>query len=288
MWERPGLARAKTAAKAVREAYAEATWESRVLPDLVLVGAQRSGTTALTEALYRMPMVARPRRGKGSHFFSLNYWRGWKWFQGQFPTRAHADRVWRETGHPLTVFDACPYYLFHPCAIERMAAELPDAKVLVMLRDPVTRAESHYHHSVANGHEDLSLGAAIAAEKERLAGEADRIRADPRYVPVAHEHHSYVSKGHYAEQMRRLFDLIPREQVLVTAAESFYADPDAILRRLTDWLDLPAVSLDLADNRNAHSYRPDLEVRRALAERFSGPNEELFALLGERFDWTSP
>ena len=212
---KPGFREAKAGARAVREANALRTWQDRVLPDLIVAGTQRSGTTSITEALYRLPMVDRPRRGKGSHYFSYNYVRGWPWFQSQFARRKRAAAIEREHGTPLVTFDACPYYLFHPFALERMAHHLPEVKVMVMLRDPVRRAESHYHHSVSHGHETLGIDEAFAAEDQRIRGEVERMAEDPAYWSHAHEHHSYVAKGFYADQLERLFALYPREQVMV-------------------------------------------------------------------------
>ncbi len=286
LWEKPGFSQVKASIRNVRDLYCTKTWQRRVLPDLVLVGAQRSGTTALTDALFRMPMVRRPRRGKGSHYFSLYYARGWPWFQGQFPTKRAAAAIKAETGHDLFVFDACPYYLYHPFAVERMAKALPNVKLLVMLRDPVARAESHYHHSVGYGHETLDFATALSQESERLAGEVAKMAADESYISIPHEHFSYVDKGMYARQLTNLFKHYDRDQVLVMSAEAFYADPDATLERLTSWLGLPKVTLAANDNRNANRYQPNLEVRAQLAATFAEPNEQLFALLGERFEWT--
>jgi hypothetical protein len=287
-FDRAGLKQLKDGAKWCRERAALATWDRRVLPDLILAGVQRSGTTALTEALYRLPNVERPRRGKGSHYFSYNYHRGWEWFQSQFPTEAWAAAVERRTGQPSFSFDACPYYLFHPFAVERMAQALPEAKVLVMLRDPVRRAESHFHHSVSHGHERLSFTEAVAAESARLAGEDDRMQQDWTYWSHSHEHHSYVSKGMYADQLARLFDHYPPHQVMVVQSEAFYRHPDKVLARVTDWLGLPPVGLERADNRNGHRYRPmDHAMRRHLIDIYREPNERLYRLLGERYDWLS-
>ncbi len=284
--DRNGLRQVKEQARSCRERVALATWDKRVLPDLVLAGAQRSGTTALTEALYRLPMVERPRRGKGSHYFSYNYHRGWEWFQSQFPTELWAATVERRTERPIFCFDACPYYLFHPFAVARMAQALPDIKVLVMLRDPVRRAESHYHHSVSHGHEDLPFEAALAAEESRLAGEDDRMQEDWTYWSHSHEHHSYVAKGMYADHLERLFGHYPREQVMVIQSERFYRDPDEVLAEVTAWLDLPPVALERGDNRNSHVYEEMPEpMRERLIEIYREPNERLFALLGERYDW---
>ncbi|MDH3301254.1 MAG: sulfotransferase domain-containing protein [Acidimicrobiia bacterium] len=288
MLDRPGLRELKAGAKWFRQSAAAAGWESRVLPDLVLAGVQRSGTTALFEALYRLPMVERPRRGKGSHYFSYNYHRGWEWYQSQFPTRRWADLVELRHGHPMFCFDACPYYLFHPFAIERMAQALPEIKVMVMLRDPVRRAESHFHHSVRHGHETLPFEDALAAEEGRLAGEDDRMQEDWTYWSHSHEHHSYVSKGRYADQIERLFRHYPRDQVMILQSEAFYRDPTRVLAEVTDWVDLPPVELTGSDDRNGHDYTPmDRAMRDQLVALYRKPNERLFELIGRRFDWLS-
>lgn len=284
--DRAGFRHLKDGGKWGRERLARATWEQRVLPRLVLAGVQRSGTTALFEALYRLPNVERPRRGKGSHYFSYNFHRGWEWYQSQFPTEAWARSVAARTDRPLFCFDACPYYLFHPFAVERMAQALPDIKVMVMLRDPVRRAESHYHHSVSHGHEDLPFVAALAAEEERMAGEVERMERDWSYWSHHHEHHSYLSKGLYADQLERLFTHYQRDQVMVVQSEEFYRNSDRILGDVTAWLGLDEVSLDRRDDRNGHEYRAmDHEMRERLIELYREPNERLYQLLGRRFDW---
>lgn len=284
--ERGGLRQLKDGGRWCQERVALATWERRVLPDVILAGVQRSGTTALFEALYRLPNVERPRRGKGSHYFSYNYFRGWEWFQSQFPTRTWARSVEARTGRPMFCFDACPYYLFHPFAVERMAQALPDAKVMVMLRDPVRRAESHYHHSVSHGHEDLDFREALAREQERMVGEVERMEQDWSYWSHHHEHHSYLAKGLYAEQLERLFRFYDRDQVMVIQSEEFYRNPNGVLADVTGWLGLPEVTLARNDDRNGHDYRKmDEEMRRHLIELYREPNEQLYDLLGRRFDW---
>ncbi len=286
---KPVFREAKELGRTVRTAYGSATWRRRVLPDLIVAGAQRCGTTSLTDALLRLPTVDRPRLGKGSHYFSYNHTRGWSWFQGQFPTVQQAETVETEHGRPLFVYDACPYYLFHPFALERMAEALPDVKVLVMLRDPVRRTESHYHHSVSHGHESLSLEDALAAEPRRLDGEVDKMAADPSYWSLHHEHHSYVSKGMYADQLERLWGLYSRDQTMVVQAEAFYRDSETQLGAITDWLGIPPVRLTERDDRNAHEYEPmSPQTRARLVDTFHASNERLYALLGRRFDWATP
>lgn len=286
--DRAGFRHLKDGGRWGRERLAAATWERRVLPDVVLAGVQRSGTTALFDALYRLPNVERPRRGKGSHYFSYNFHRGWEWFQSQFPTEGWARTVRSRTGRPLFCFEACPYYLFHPFAVERMAQALPEVRVMVMLRDPVRRAESHYHHSTSNGHEDLPFGEALAREEARMAGEVERMEADWSYWSHHHEHHSYLAKGMYADQLERLFRHYERDRVMVIQSEAFYRDPNRVLGEVTAWLGLDPVTLERSDDRNGHEYRPmDGDMRQRLIEQYREPNERLYALLGRRFDWLS-
>jgi hypothetical protein len=286
---RPGVREAKAAAKAAVNRYALATASHRRLPDVVLAGAQRSGTTALMAALHRSPVIARPRMGKGAHYFSYNHWRGFDWYRSQFPTDAQARRIERREGERFLVYDACPYYLFHPFAIDRIADELPDARILLMLRDPVTRAQSHWVHSTAHGHEHLGFAEALDAEADRIAGEEERMAGDERYYSAAHEHHSYVAKGRYAAQVARVLARFDRERVLVVPSERFYGDPDRVLAEVTTWLGTRPVGLDPDVDRNGYRYPAmDQDIKQRLATAFEESNEELFALLGERFDWTRP
>ena len=270
-------------------AFSRATAAARVLPDFVLVGCQRCGTTSLHNYLVASPGVVGPRRGrKGVHYFSLNYFRGPAWYRSYFPTVAYRRYVKRRYGVDLLVGESAPYYIFHPSAPERMAELMPDVKLVVMVRDPVERAHSQYQHELARGYEDLrSFEAAIEAEPERLAGEAEKMIADPRYESPHHEHHSYLAKGRYAEQLEHLYGLFPADNVLVVQSEAFYANPAAELERVRRHLGIPRHTLPAYPRYNGYVYASmPAATRRKLAEYFAEPNERLYALLGRRFDWS--
>jgi hypothetical protein len=105
---------------------------------------------------------------------------------------------------------------------------VPDVKVIAMLRNPVSRAYSHYQHEVDGGFEELgSFEAAIDAEPERLRGEAERLVAEPGATSYAHRHYSYLARGCYAEQLETWFRFFPREQVHVLRSEDLFGDPEA-------------------------------------------------------------
>jgi hypothetical protein len=227
------------------------------LPDFVSIGAQKAGTSSIFGALRGHPGLRLPER-KELHFFDRDHANGLDWYRDQFPG-------------PVTG-EATPYYLFHPVALERLRAAVPAARLVVVLRDPRARAVSHYWHEVRLGHEDLPLGDALAAEEARLAGEEERIRADPAYRGWRHQHFSYVARGHYAPQLRRLLTLFPRSQVAVLRFEEVVADPRRHLDDLGRFLgvgpfpegaDLPAMNVGAYDP-------PSPEVARFLDERFAG------------------
>jgi hypothetical protein len=189
-----------------------------------------------------------------------------------------AERIRAREGSFATG-EGSPYYLFHPLAAERIAAALPGVKVVAMLRDPVERAYSHWVHETERGFEQLSFEDAIEAEPGRLAGEAERILADPTYRSFAHQHHAYAARGEYAPQLRAYLGRFPREQLLVQPMEGFFDDVDAGYRSVLRFLGLPERSLERYVRLNARPRAPMTgAVHAFLKKRFRQPNAELLAM----------
>ena len=258
--------------------YGRATSFARPLPDFLILGAQKAGTTALYAYLRWHPSVTGPS-WKEVSFFDRHYGRGVSWYRGHFPLR----RGGRLVG------EASPGYVFHPLAAERVRATVPGARLIVLLRDPVDRALSHYHHEVALGRERLSFEDALAAEGERTRGEEERMRREPTYFSHAWWDYTYVARGRYAEQLERWLAVFPPEQLLVLASEELAADAAASYRRVLEFLGAPTHDLD----DYPRVYRQDYaamaaDTRRRLAETFAEPNRRLYELLGRDLGWTSP
>jgi len=263
-----------------------ATAGLRLQPDFIMIGAQRCGTTSLFRALLAHPQVIRPTFHKGVNYFDLNYFRSVRWYRGHFPVAGLAERRTARCGGPV-VFEASGYYVYHPFALERIAHDMPSVKLVVMLRDPVERAFSAYKHELARGFEWESFEKALDLEDSRLAGEIDRMRADPHYESVAHRHHSYRHRGHYAEQLERAFRLFPREQVHVIDSEAFFAEPAREYERVLAFLGLRPFQPGTFGPYNA---RPGsgLEpgTRRMLMEHYRTHDARLASLLGREPRWT--
>jgi hypothetical protein len=255
------------------------------MPAYVIVGAQRCGTTSLHKLLARHPGIGEPVL-KEVRFFDLHFRRGEAWYRSHFPTKLAGRLLARRAGGRYITGEASPDYLPHPHAPVRLSRTLPDARLIVMLRDPVERAYSHFQHESALGFETHDFADALEAEQERLEGEYERMEADPGYHSFALQHYSYVRRGMYADQLKRWFALVPREHMLVVRSEDFYADPAAVYRDVVRFLDMPPHEPDVGDPRNALRYgamEPD--VRQRLRTAFAGPNRELERLLGRPMGW---
>ncbi len=257
-------------------------WTSplRTLPDFLILGAQKAGTTSLHSYLMEHPRIA-PALVKEIHFFDYNYARGEAWYRAHFPTRL---AKWR--GAFQLTGEGSPYYLFHPLAPRRVKQLAPRAKLIALLRNPVERAYSHYHHQVRLGLETLAFQDALDLETERLAGEFEKLRAAPDYYSFNYQNYSYCARGMYADQLERWFRYFPRAQFLILQSETFYRAPAAVLQRVLDFLGAPRWEPASYRAQNEGAYAPlQPEIRARLVEFFAPHNARLYELLKINFEW---
>jgi hypothetical protein len=281
---------AKTKAwRLARRAYhlgARSTHRQRVLPDFIIAGAQRSGTTSLFRYLAGHPEIVRPRLIKGVHYFDLHFDRDIGWYRTHFPKRQQLERVGAPGAGRALTGEASPYYMFHPAIPSRMAELLPGVKVIVILRDPVRRAWSQYQHEVGRGFETLSFEEALRAEPVRLEGEEERLLRDPTYVSRSHIHHSYVARGRYLPQLQRLHSALGPGSVLVLENRDLERRLQKAFDRVTDFLGLSRHELEEPVAYNTRRYAAmEPGSRRWLTDRLRESNHELFDYLGVEWDW---
>lgn len=249
--------------------------DERALPDAMIIGAMKCGTSSLHEYLTQHPGVIAPLR-KEVHYFDTHHARGEAWY------RANFGRV----DQPGLNLDSSPYYLFHPCVPQRARALVPQARLIVLLRDPVRRAYSHYWHQRDAGREKLSFEDALAAEKDRLGNDEERLARGEIEHSAAHQHFSYVARGRYAEQLRRWLACYPREQLLVLRFEDLVSAPMTVLGRTLGYLGLPPIERVRLEPRNTRKYPPMAPATaERLREQFAPYNADLTAMLGEPLGW---
>ncbi len=256
----------------------------------MIIGTQRGGTTSLFHYLEAHPCI-RSAVNKDLHFFDRKYNKGLAWYRGHFPTGIEKYYAQKIRGHAFLTGEASPSYLFHPHAPGRVAKAVPHVKLIVLLRNPVSRAYSQYHHAVELGHETLSFEEAIQGEEERTAGEQKKMLQDEHYYSEEFKHRSYLTKGIYVEQLQAWMALFPREQFLILKSEEFYADPAAAFKQTLTFLNIPEMELTLEKqtfkpyNNNVYPSKLDAAMRKRLIEYFDPHNARLYDFLGVNFDW---
>ncbi|HEX5739963.1 MAG TPA: sulfotransferase [Pilimelia sp.] len=277
--------RAHAAARAVSRGYGRCTARARMTPGFLIVGAQRCGTTSLYKTLRQHPAVLPAVWHKGVHYFDTHYDRPFSWYRGHFPTRRRAEAVRRAHG-AVTTGESSPYYLFHPLAAERIARDLPDVRLLVLLRDPVERAYSAHAHELARGFETLPFAEALAAEPRRLADAARRLRADPLAHHHSLRHHAYLARGRYVDQLRRLAELVGRDRLHVVDADEFFAAPRPAFDAVCEFLGLPRCDDVVFGRHNARARAPmPARLRAELTDHFAPYDAELARWWGRVPSW---
>lgn len=243
-------------------------------PDALIIGASKCGTTTLFHYLQQHPDVGRTR-AKEVHYFDLHFHRGPYWYRGQFAGRRSELKL-----------EATPYYIFHPAVPKRAAELVPKAKLIVLLREPVSRAYSQYQHERESGYEQLGFEEAVAMEAQRLGDSHERLAQELIRRSHAHQHFSYVRRGLYAEQIERWQKYYPVESFLFLRAEDLFDAPQNTFDQACAFLGIPTFALDDVSGRNRRNYegmRP--ETRRKLTALYDEPNHRLAALTG--ISWPS-
>jgi hypothetical protein len=195
-------------------------------PRVLVAGVQKGGTTALFEYLREHPSLLLPSI-KEAHFFDDE---SIDWERPNYD-RYHACFEPPADGHPRLWGEVTPIYLYWPYCLERIAAYNPAMKLILIFRDPVERAWSHWKMEYARGVETQPFAWCIREGRVRVGEDLT--------VPGHHREFSYVERGFYGAQTQRLLNVFPREQVLLLRSDELRGAPERILGRVCDFLTAP-------------------------------------------------
>jgi hypothetical protein len=179
------------------------------LPGLLLLGAPKCGTSTLAAWWDAHPQGYTARR-KEVGFFTVEWERGLDWYRQQF-AGAQPGQV---------TCDASPGYMYFDEALDRIKADLPDARLALVLREPVSRVWSHWAYMVALGLEPRSFPRVLDEE------ERDQAVAPPGF-PLG-----YVAMSRYARPVQAILERFDREQLLVLLTDELRDDPGGTFARL--------------------------------------------------------
>lgn len=281
---------AKELARPALRSFGRVTYPSRQFPDFLIIGTKRGGTTSMFKYLQRhpavLPMWPGVENAKKTHFFDQNWHRGPAWYRSHFPTDVQRRRVERSVGVRPVTGEAAPYYMFHPLVLERVQQTLPQVRVIVLLRNPVDRIWSHHHERVNAGTEPLPFREALEAEADRIAGEEERIRREPRYYSERHDFSTYLARSRYLEHLEPWLDALYPEQLHVIRSEDLYTNPTTTLLEAHRFLGLPPVPPETPHRFNyVPAEKMDPATRAWLTDYYRPHVHALEERLGRSFGW---
>lgn len=265
----------------VRLAYRRITSFVRPLPDFLIIGAQKSGTTTLYEWISTHPRV-KTGVWKEVHFFDryCRYSnRGVNWYRSHFPIKGRLPYY--------SVGEATPVYLFNPAVPKRVANIIPEVSLVVLLRNPVDRAYSHYQHQRRIGTENLSFRKAVELERKRISEDMYTITECGKDNSKSYQKYSYISRGYYLSQIKNWLEYFDRDQMIIFESEKLFNYPVKVVNDVLDHIGLKTNIECVSQSYNTGGYESEMQddIRKKLINHFKPHNMRLYKFLGREFDW---
>lgn len=249
------------------------------LPDFLVIGAMKCGTSTLFHYLTQHPGVLPPRTKEIHYFDNSRFHRlGERWYRAQFPSIQSLDAQREQLGYRAITGEATPALMSGDFGAS-VHTLLPEVKLIAILRNPVDRAYSHYLHNCRSYFgEPMTFWDALQAEDQRAGVNASE---------VGQRRYSYAGRGMYIDRIESWMQHFPREQFCILRYEQLLSEPAALCNDVAAFLGLPAYEPVTGAHRNAGHFSEAMEPRCKdyLTERFRPHNRRLFEFLGEDWGW---
>lgn len=244
----------------------------RTAPSVFILGAQKAGTTSLYQFLVENNCVA-PSNKKEIYFFNNkhNFEKGLRWYISHFPLFSSKPTC-----------DATANYFESANAAERLRKHFPEAKLIILLRNPVDRAFSHYQMAIKYGFEKLSFEDALECEDNRV-NYGHQLDNKHNYVQ---QRLGYRTKGKYSEQLKRWMEFFPMNQIHVVQSEQLFSNPEVECQKVLEFIGAPTEIYTPLKQANAGTKKTlSSPLRTELNDFYAPYNRELCALLNKDFNW---
>ncbi|MFB5630908.1 MAG: sulfotransferase [Nitrosopumilaceae archaeon] len=267
--------------------YCKVSGFTHTLPDFLLIGFPKCGTTSLYEYLIQHPDIYSPI-GKEIDYFDRLYSKGLDWYKVRFPLKIQKFFVKNVIGKNFITGEATPRYVYHPHTLVRIKKTIPNVKFIVLLRNPIERSFSHYNMNVRNGYEYLTFDNAIKRENERIKGRYEKMRNNENYYSWDYDLFGYLEQSKYFEKLKVWMAEFPQEQFLIIQSEDFLKNPSKIYHRVLKFLNLSKWEPEqykLYKKKEYENSKINSTLRKELIEYFRPHNEKLYNLLRTNFNW---
>ena len=268
----------------VKRGVAGITASSRVLPDFIMVGTVRSGSTSLYYNICEHPSVI-PAAYDEIGFFDSNFHLGINWYKSMFPTKKEMQKIREKTNYAITGEDT-PFYFWKKEAAERIFKIIPNSKIIAIFRNPVDRAYSNYNVGVRAGTSPEFVGETEKLSFEDAIDEEMNFMENHSFRESIEQRGSYLSKGLYAEQFKIWSDIFSKDQIHVLSTEEMQKNPRETLLELFRFLGLPDYDIKNPQKQKFFKYKEmSSNTRKKLLDFYKPHNEKFFQMIEKRFDW---
>lgn len=269
------------------KAYRSLTRQLRVLPDFIIIGARKCGTTSLYEYLTRHPDVL-PALSKELYYFDHHYEKGADWYRRHFATRLEKWVYEKALNQSVITGEATPSYFYHPITAQRIAELMPQVKLILLLREPIEAAYSAYQFGIKMGTytaEEIVFEQVIQAEL-RYIKQGGKLFERQNGTFAINPRCSLLARHTYIELIKPWFEVFDESQIKVVFSEELFSNTVKVCGEIQEFLQLPAHELEDYEPFNKNSYH---KLRNAdemgLKEFFTPFNEQLGSFLGRKIAW---
>ena len=241
----------------------------RKSPDFLIIGTQKGGTSSLFYYLSQHPSLSLSSK-KETHFFSKYYHLGTYWYKSFFPFKSNTN----------TTGEATPSYLYYDFVPERVYKFKADMKLIIMLRDPVSRAISQFFMEKKRGNTGLGDITKIINESYTNGGGTTR-------TPWHQHYNDYFSRGKYYTQINRWLEFFDKDQILFLKSEAFFRDPYCTLKAVYHFLEIEDFKPDKLEAKNTgnYDYEIDPEQLKQLTAYYDDEYTKLESLIDLELNW---
>ncbi len=250
----------------------------RTLPNFIIIGVKRCGTTTLYEQLSEHPCIE-----KSAHdnlgFFNNNFELGLNWYRSHFVTNSKKRNIKKKYGKFAT-YDVTSSYIQNKQTAKNIFKTLPNVKLILILRNPSDRAYSEYKQNIIDENESRDFEELIKKEIKEIENTSNE------NLKFSSEKINLIKKGIYIIQILPWLKIFPREQILIISTEEFGEKTDEIYNKIFRFLELPEYKI-----KNKQRYRKGTyekmsdEARKILDNFYKQYNNELFQKIGKNFEW---
>ena len=253
------------------------TASSRVLPDFIIIGSMKSGTTSLYYNICEHPCVKTAAYDEIG-YFDVNYHLGINWYRSMFPTLSQKKKILQKFGYFKTGEDT-PFYFWNKLAAKRIHHDLPNVKLIAILRNPIDRAYSEYQNGLRNKTENRKF-------EQIVEHEIEEISKSQISVELCSKNNAIISRGLYAKQLELWKEKISKNELLIIQTEKFSQDTQNTMNQVFDYLELPKYEITKTRKEKSYKYpKMNEKTREKLLEFFKPHNEELYKMLGYKLNW---